>query len=327
MTALKKDVVAVAALARAPRELNGVAEEEVSDHADFEEEAEEFHVPSLEEDMANNPGRTREEVKYARGLWASVMLEIHNSVEDEEEHPDDEEYSGDFGPHSRVFVAKAPIRAIAKRFQELAPHDRSWPILEWRTIIEPANFGYWHRIDVIMKFVYRGEFNTGGPESYFNTTEGDIVNWCPTMQNISLKAIMKRDAAMEQALDAYGDDQIAILGVIADDSAYTLEKIGTVHKGDGEFETHKLMSYMIDRLIWDALNGCFAYLKVVHRGNCTANMVARAHIDAAKKPKPRFAPWHVFNRHRYLVSEEFKADKKRLKVADGREKSKKQRVS
>jgi len=87
------------------------------------------------------------------------------------------------------------------------------------------------------------------------------------------------------------------------------------------------MSYMVDRLIWDALDGGFAYLKVIHRGNCTANMVARAHIDAAKMPKPRFAPWHFFNRHRYILNEESKADKKRLKNVDGREMSKKQRVS
>lgn len=137
-------------------------------------------------------------------LWASGMLEIHNSEEDEEEDPDDEKYSGDFGPHSSVFVAKTPICAISKRVQELAPQDRSWPILEWSTIIGPADFGYWHRIDGILKFVYRGGFVTGGPESYFNTTEGDIINWClgkalkcPKMQNLSLKAIMKRSAAME----------------------------------------------------------------------------------------------------------------------------------
>lgn len=86
------------------------------------------------------------------------MLEIHNSEEDEEEDSDDEEYSGDFGPHSRVFVAKAPICAIARRFQEPVPQDRSWPILEWSTIIGPANFGYCHRIDGILNFVYRGDF-------------------------------------------------------------------------------------------------------------------------------------------------------------------------
>lgn len=267
-------------------------------------------------------------------LWASGMLEIHKSEEDAEEDPGDEEHSGDFGPHSRVFVAKGPICAIAKRFQELVPRDRSWPILEWLTIIGPANFGYWHHIDGVLKFVYRGDIDTGGPESYFNTTEGDIVNWClgealkcPKKQNLSLKAIMKRDASMEQALDAYGEDRIAVLSDIADDGANILEKIGTVHKGDGEFASHKVMSYMVDRLIWDALNGGFAYLKVIHRGNCTANMVARAHIDAAKKPKPRFAPWYVSNRHRYLLNEEVRADKKRPKNADGREKSKKQRVS
>lgn len=44
-------------------------EEEVSDHpaSNFEEEEEEDYILALEEDMANNPGRTREEVKYARG--------------------------------------------------------------------------------------------------------------------------------------------------------------------------------------------------------------------------------------------------------------------
>lgn len=261
------------------------------------------------------------------------MLEIHNNEDDEEEDSDGEDYCGDFGHRSRVFVAKAPICAIAKRVQELAPHDRSWPILEWTTIIGPAKFGYWHRINAIMKFVYRGELDTGGPESYFNTTESDIVNWClgqalkcPKLQNISLKAIMKRDATMEQALKAYGDDKIAILGAIAEDGADMMARIGTIHKGDGEFEAHKLMSYMVDRLIWDALNGGYTYLNVVHRGNCTANMVARAHVDAAKKPNPRFAPWHVFNRHRYLMSEEFKAENKRVKDADGRQ-LKKQRIS
>ena len=58
---------------------------------------------------------------------------------------------------------------------------------------------------------------------------------CPKMQNLSLKAIMKGDAAMEQALDEYGEDRVAVLSDIADDGAYILEKIGTVHGGNGEF--------------------------------------------------------------------------------------------
>lgn len=42
-------------------------EEEVSDHLASNFEEEEDYIPTLEEDMVKNPGRTREEVKYARG--------------------------------------------------------------------------------------------------------------------------------------------------------------------------------------------------------------------------------------------------------------------
>ncbi|KAH7313175.1 hypothetical protein BKA65DRAFT_484360 [Rhexocercosporidium sp. MPI-PUGE-AT-0058] len=343
----KKDGLTVSAPNPAPKlcdiasKYKNMAEEDVEEGIDWEgteEEEEEDPVPSLEEDMARNPGRTREEVKYARGLWASGILEIHNDEMDEDEDEYDEEYSGDFGVQCRVFVAKAAICAISKRFQELVPVDRSWPVLEFDVILGPSwsgpsSFNYWRRIDAIMKFVYRGEFNTGGAGSYFNLTESDVINWClgtafkcPKLQNTALKAIMKRDAALEEALKACGDDESTILSRIADDSAYLLEKIGVVHKVNGELEPHKLMSYMVDRLTWDALNGGFSYLRVVHRGHCTANMVARAQVDAAKKPKPRFAPWHVFNRHRYLMNEDLKADKKRL--PEGSDKSKKkQRVS
>ncbi|KAH6717002.1 hypothetical protein BKA61DRAFT_718681 [Leptodontidium sp. MPI-SDFR-AT-0119] len=291
-----------------------MAEEDVDESTDREGddddgEREEHPVPSLEEDMANNPERTRQGAKYARGLWASGMLEIYNGKIDEDIDGDYEAYSGDFGPHCRVFVAKVPICAISKRFQEPVPTDRSWPVVNFHTVLGPSwsgldRFNYWRRIDAFLKFVYRGEFNTGGSDSYFNLTESDVINWClgaafkcPKLQNIALKSIMKRDATTE-AMKAYREGESAIWSKIADDSAYLMERIGVVQKGDGEFEPHKLMSYMIDR----------------------------AQVDAAKKPKPRFAPWHVFNRHRYLMSEDLKADKKR--AAQGSDKPKKmQRVS
>lgn len=216
------------------------------------------------------------------------MLEIHNSATAEEEDEDDEAWSGDFGPQCRVFVAKVPICAIAKRFQELIPSERSWPVLEWQTIMSPSpnQFNYWYRIDAVLKFVYQGSFDTGGPESYFNTTDSDIITWClgnsfkcPKLQNFALKAVMKRDAATEESMKECGEDENYILRSIAADSAYLMENIGVIHKAEGEFHPHKLISYMMDRLVWDALNGGYQYLTIIHGGNCIANMVARAQVS------------------------------------------------
>ncbi|KAG4436287.1 hypothetical protein IFR05_008227 [Cadophora sp. M221] len=288
---------------------------------DFEvdEDEEEYDpIPSLEEDIANNPGRTREEVKYARGLWASGVLEIYNKKIDRDQDGDYEAYGGDFGPHCRVFVPRTTICAISKRFQQLVPGARSWPILNFHAILGPLwsgpnRFNYWPRMDAILVFVYRDEFNTGGSDSYFNLTESDVINWClgaafkcPKLQNTALKSIMKRDATTE-ATKTHRGGKSAMLSEIADDCAELLERIGVIQKANGEFEPHKLMSYMVDRLIWDAFNGGYTYLTAIHGGNCTACIVARAQVDAAKKPKPRFAPWHVFNRHKYLISEDLKA--------------------
>ncbi|CZT00582.1 uncharacterized protein RCO7_03018 [Rhynchosporium graminicola] len=206
-------------------------------------------------------------------LWASGMIEIHNSAEEGDDYSD----------------------------------DGSWPILEWEILVRGYPFNTWTDFDAILRFVYRGELDCGHPGSAFDTTEGDIINWClgrtlqcPKLQNETMKAIMRRDAATDKGLFSQSDQTFIFLGCPVAEWTWMMEKIGVVHKGDGEFEPHKLMSYMIDRLIWDATNGGYAYLNVVRRGGCVANMVARAQVDAATKPKLRFAPWHVFNRHKYL---------------------------
>ncbi|KAL2061888.1 hypothetical protein VTL71DRAFT_7266 [Oculimacula yallundae] len=292
--------------------MNTDSDRDSDDEADYDGEGN--RIPRFEEDMAKNPGKSRKEIKYARGLWASGMIEIHNSAAAMEEGDLDENDMDDFVPHSRVFVAKAPICAVAGRFQELLPHKRSWPILELEDLVGNHPFNAWTDIDAILMFVYRGEFHAG-TNSYYDSTEGDIVNWrlgmdlqYPKLQNATMKAIMKRDSETQTTLDLMGGKIPFVTNPVAD-CICMMEKLGVVHKADGKFQTHKLMSYMIDRLTWDAMNGGFTYLKVVHRGGCVANMVARAQVDAAKKPKPAFAPWHIFNRHKYLMSEDLETSK------------------
>ncbi|CZT03795.1 uncharacterized protein RAG0_10438 [Rhynchosporium agropyri] len=282
MTVHKMNALTMSAPSQGPRdkngESNGVHElapiilPRVSDEEQYDDDYED-PIPSLAEGMAKNPGKSRKEVKYARGLWASGMIEIHNSAEKGDDYSD----------------------------------DGSWPILEWEILVRGYPFNAWTDFDAILRFVYRGELDRGHPGSAFDTTEGDIINWClgrilqcPKLQNETMKAIMRRDAATDKGLFSQSDQTFIFLGCPVAECTWMMEKIGVVHKGDGEFEPHKLMSYMIDRLIWDATNGGYAYLNVVHRGGCVANMVARAQVDAATKPKLRFAPWHVFNRHKYL---------------------------
>jgi hypothetical protein len=87
-----------------------------------------------------------------------------------------------------------------------------------------------------------------------------------------------------------------------------IEHTGAKHIGNGKFESNKLLSYKVDKLVWEAAHGGFSWLSVVHNGGCIANMVARAQVEAATS-KPRFPPWHIFNDHKYLMNENPKVAK------------------
>ncbi|EKD19620.1 uncharacterized protein L3040_002037 [Drepanopeziza brunnea f. sp. 'multigermtubi'] len=281
--------------------------------------------PSLEEDLANFPYKTKEEVKYARGLWASGMLEINNEDDD--------------NIHSRVFVPKALTCSVFRRVQELVPAYRSWPVIDWSDIVEPElglepgyGFDLWGDIDRATKFLYSGKVRRDNHlrNNYMGeeTGAGYIRDWCmgaalgsPKYQNIAMSYMMERDTLGEIDLAQDYEVKHEIFAILADedlDAISSLREVGFRCMENAAFEPHKLLSYMLDKLVWEAAHGGYSWLKYVYRGGCLANVVARAQVDALKNPAARFAPWHISNQHRYLLSEvpdrdTIKTEKKRPK--------------
>ncbi|KAI9054886.1 hypothetical protein LZ554_002030 [Drepanopeziza brunnea f. sp. 'monogermtubi'] len=281
--------------------------------------------PSLEEDLANFPNKTKEEVKYARGLWASGMLEINNEVEDD--------------ILTRVFVPKALACSVFHRVQELVPAYRSWPVIDWSDIVEPGlglepgyGFNLWSDIDRATKFLYSGKVRCDNYLRNYYTGEetraGYIRDWCmgaalgsPMYQNIAMNYMMERDTLHEIDLAQDIEVKHEIFAIIADDDLEgfsSLREIGFRCMENAAFEPHKLLSYILDKLVWEAAQGGYSWLKYIHGGGCLANVVARAQVDALKNPAARFAPWHISNQHTYLLSEvpdrdTIKTEKKRPK--------------
>jgi hypothetical protein len=224
------------------------------------------------------------------------MLAIHN---DDEDHED----------HSIVFVPKDLICSQSGLFKRLVPTDRSWPIMEWDVIVDNSGCSdLWSEIDNFLQFLYGGTKKRDSCEC--SCGDDYITMWvlgsaleCPKYQHLAMEQIFKRDNK-EEAQSKSDDVEMSVdFGDIASEDLGALDRIGAKHKLNGTFYKNKLLSYIIDKLVWDAMHGGFTWLNVVHRGTCLANMVARACFDAAKKPRPpKFAPWHIFNQHKYLLN-------------------------
>jgi hypothetical protein len=128
---------------------------------------------------------------------------------------------------------------------------------------------------------------------------------CPKYQNVAIQELFERDSEDEAELKCDGMKKSEMFSFIASKHLSYLDGIGAKHKANGTFHDNKLLSYIIDKLVWDAMKGGFTWLNVVHKGTCLANIVARACFDAAKKPRPpKFAPWHIFNHQKYLLNVE-----------------------
>lgn len=228
------------------------------------------------------------------------MLAIHNEDDDVDDHDD----------HTMVFVPKDLICTQSGRIRRLVPTARSWPVLEWDMIVDSSERQYlWTEIDKFLQFLYgrtkkRDSCECGCGDDYIITmwVLGSALE-CPKYQHLAMEQIFKRDSKEEAELKAGNVEMSVILGEIATEHLGALDRIGVKHKLNGTFYKNKLLSYIIDKLIWDAMQGGFTWLNVVHEGTCLASMVARACFDAAKKPRPpKFAPWHIFNQHKYLLN-------------------------
>jgi hypothetical protein len=251
------------------------------------------------------------------------MLAIHN---DDEVHED----------HSMVFVPKDLICSQSGRIRRLVATARSWPILEWNVIVDNSESSdLWSEVDKFLQFLYGGTKKRDSCEC--GCSDDSITVWvmglaleCPKYQHVAMEQLFKRDSKEEAELKSDGLETSEIFGNIASEHLGALDGIGAKHKLNGTFYKNKLLSYIIDKLVWDAMHGGFTWLNVVHRGTCLANMVARACFDAAKKPRPpKFAPWHIFNQHKYLLNVDhvpFKAMENQESTATGEKSKKRKRV-
>jgi hypothetical protein len=249
------------------------------------------------------------------------MLAIHN---DDEDHED----------HSMVFVPKDLICSQSGRIRRLVATARSWPILEWDVIVGNSECSdLWSEIDKFLQFLYGGTKKHDPCEC--GCSIDSITMWvmgsaleCPKYQHVAMELLFKQDSKGEAELKSDGLEASEIFGDIAFEHLDALDRIGAKHKLNGTFHKNNLLSYIIDKLVWDAMHGGFTWLDVVYRGTCLANMVARACFDAAKKPRPpKFAPWHIFNQHKYLLNVDpapFKAGERQDGTATA-EKSKKRK--
>ena len=113
-----------------------------------------------------------------------------------------------------------------------------------------------------------------------------------------MEYLFKSDSEEEATLKSEGLETSKAFGILASCHLSYLDRIVAQRE---TFSDNKLLSYIIDKLVWDALHGGSTWLGVVHRGTCIANMVAKACFDAAKKPRPRFPPWHIFSHGKYLL--------------------------
>ncbi|KUJ17061.1 uncharacterized protein LY89DRAFT_734052 [Mollisia scopiformis] len=268
---------------------------DIIDLEEFEEEFEEDIDPSLLADMANFPGKARNEVIAARRLWATNTIEIYNKNEDD--------------PYTRrVFIARDVICSLSGRFRKLSPTSRSWPIIEWKMAVDQQwrkNFNPWAFIQDIMKYLH-----TFAPiETEEELFEFMCGEWtlgaafeAPKYQNYAMKRAMSLHTAEFQVRARVyinsNEKNISIWDVVQ------LRRFEPTYAKEGDLNKYKLATYILDSLVWDTFAGGTLWLNMVKDGGFLAEIVATAHFEAAKKPAPRFPPWHIFNRHKYLLNED-----------------------
>lgn len=231
-------------------------------------------------------------------LWASGTILVRNQ---DEEDPD----------KINVFIPRNLICSISGRVRDIVPTARSWPVIEWKTI---ANGGWRNRIEMdvwpwmpeFIKFLHTGARVFDDHEDAYYTGEwclGAVLD-CPEYQNAIMKEMLRSETLVETDMVGMGEDENELLRMFVDTYAHHLPRIGVTSIGNGKLDrSNKLAAYIIDLMVWEGIRGGFHWLTVVHKGGCVANILARAQVDAAKKSAPRFPPWHVFNRHKYLMDE------------------------
>lgn len=121
----------------------------------------------------------------------------------------------------------------------------------------------------------------------------------PKYQNFVMKEKMTFSAGAE---DDFRNEYDTLSMCIGED-AEALAGMGLISIGGGKFQKNMLARYIIDKVVWDERKGGGVWLEIVHRGGCIATFIAKAQAEASKKPAPRFPPWHIFNRYKYLLSE------------------------
>lgn len=231
-----------------------------------------------------------------RRLWASNAVQLHYS------HVDNPANRG-------IFVSRDILCAASDRFRDLLAPTRSWPIIDWASLWKNQSQAhkYWNYVPKFIEFIHVSSRRLDSAEeedhdSYMSK------EWCmgaglgaPKYQNYIMKEKMLLDASLEADFLV---DEYTTLATCIREEAEGLQD----HELDitirGKYQKHKLADYILDKVVWDGARGGTIAMELIQKGGSVALAVARRQVRAAKKPAPRFPPWHVFNHYKYLLSEE-----------------------
>ncbi|KAH6673813.1 hypothetical protein B0J14DRAFT_591672 [Halenospora varia] len=274
-------------------------------------------TPSLEDDMKNFPEKSRGEVKQVRCLWKSGMLELgisQNNYDFLDE--DDWREMGSLG----CLVPRTTLCSFSTRFQELFPTKRSWPKSSWE-VIAPSLIasGDCYLVRCCLELIYKGKL----PEVDVTEHEfGDVKrHWdfgvelgCPRYQNTIISILAKKDERGWNKMVSEENDQKTASAAVAWQGQYNHDyledlthEVGAKHQWqqpweNSTLEDHKLLSYLKDKLVWDAFVEGGEWLTYISYGGLFATVLAKSKMEAAKSP-PEHPPWHKSNLPRYLVAQ------------------------
>jgi len=223
-------------------------------------------------------------LKKTSRLWGAGMIELRHDT------------------RSPRYVPRSILCRSSGRFKSLLPAERTWPIIKWTAVFlhfKPEGTWFWGAIDNLLEFLFTGTLpKTSANHATLYVLGAELE--LPSYQNAVLMSLAKIDQDSEDSFLSSDKKLSGKKNAIRGDffMAEFFSKEGTV------VGSEKLISYIVDRYIWESEMGGKAWLDVVDRGGIWAQIVAQAKVEAAKrKLPPRYPPWNVNNLVNYLLDD------------------------
>jgi hypothetical protein len=160
-------------------------------------------------------------------------------------------------------------------------------------------------IDWLIQFLVTGSLFELDYISFHVWFLGQAIGF-PKYQNAVMEQIMKADNSRWEA-DCIGEERNLSKQKLRDIVMFDLWEFScfienTKLYSKSELENSKPFSYMVDKVVWEALRGGTVWLDQIEEGDGDfARVVAKTHVEALKDQQPRFPPWHPLNQIKYLL--------------------------